>query len=117
MESSLKRKLELQKKRAQRVRKPLKGTSLRPRLSVKISGKHIYAQLIDDENGVTLASASSLKQDTKKSKDLAATIGELIAKEAKSKNIEKAVFDRGFKKYHGLIASLADKAREQGLQV
>lgn len=117
MESTLRRKLKLRNKRLLRVRKTLKGTSSRPRLSVMISAKHIYAQLIDDENGVTLASASSLKQDVKKSKDLAGMIGELIAKEARSKNINNAVFDRGFKKYHGLIAILADKAREQGLQV
>jgi len=117
MESSVKRKIRLKVKRARRVRKALRGNSTRPRLCVKISNKHAYAQLIDDEKGVTLVSASSIQDKGKKSKESAEKIGEIIATKAKEIKIEKAVFDRGSKKYHGLVALIATKAREKGLQV
>lgn len=117
MESSVKKKIELRKKRAIRVRKSLKGNAERPRLCINISNKHIYAQLIDDVKGVTIASASSIQEKGKKSKDLAGQLGEIIAKKAEEKNVKKAVFDRGSKKYHGLVAEIATKAREVGLQV
>jgi len=117
MESSLKRKLKLRSKRAQRVRKKLKGTASRPRLCINITNKYIYAQLIDDDKGTTIAAASSLKDSSAKSKQTAAAIGDRIGKKAKEAKIDSAVFDRGFRKYHGLLSEIADKAREAGLQV
>lgn len=117
MESSVKKKIELKTKRAQRVRKNLKGTAERPRLCVNVSNKHVYAQLIDDVKGVTIASASSIQEKGKKSKLVAASIGEILGTKAKENNVLKAVFDRGSKKYHGLVAEIAAKAREVGLQV
>jgi len=117
MESSVKRKIQLKVKRARRVRKSLKGSATRPRLCVKISNKHAYAQLIDDENGVTLVSASTIQEKGKRSKEAAEKIGEMIATKAKDINIVKAIFDRGSRKYHGLVALIATKAREKGLQV
>ena len=117
MESSTKKKIELKKKRARRVRKSLRGNSERPRLCINISNKHIYAQLIDDVNGLTIASASSIQEKGKKSKELAGQLGMIIAKKAEEKKVKKAVFDRGSRKYHGLVAEIAAKAREVGLQV
>ncbi len=105
--------------RHKRIRAKIKGTKERPRLSVFRSLKHIYAQIIDDEKGETLVSASDLeiKTDTKMSKkELAQKVGELIAKKAKEKGITKVVFDRGGFKYHGRIKELAEKARENGLE-
>lgn len=117
MESSLKKKLKLRSKRTKRVRKKLKGTASRPRLCVNITNKYIYAQLINDEQGTTIAAASSLKDSSPKSKETAAAVGDRIGKKAKEANIDYAVFDRGFRKYHGLLSEIADKAREAGLQV
>jgi len=111
-----------QLRRRNHVRRSIVGTSERPRLTVFRSSKHIYAQLIDDLNGVTLASASSLVSDVKK--DLpyggnvkaAATVGKKIAEVAKERGIAKAAFDRGHYRYHGRIKALADAAREGGLK-
>ncbi len=105
-------------KRAQRVRLRLKKVANgRPRLSVFRSSKNIYAQLIDDENGVTLAAASSLEGDKKRGsdKDAAATVGKLIAERAIEKGVKDVVFDRGGYIYHGRVKALADAAREAGL--
>jgi large subunit ribosomal protein L18 len=104
-----------------RVRKHLKGTKEKPRLSVTKSNRHISVQLIDDENGLTLASASTLmkglrSKNLSKSKDGARKIGSKIAELAKEKSISTVVFDRGHHKYHGAIAELATAAREHGLQ-
>lgn len=101
-----------------RVRKKVTGTSERPRLSVYRSEKNIYAQIIDDVNGVTLVSASSLdKAFEGNSWDMEAAkkVGELVAKKAKDKGIEKVVFDRGGYIYHGRVQALAEAAREAGL--
>ena len=93
----------------------------RPRLSVFRSGKHIYAQVIDDKKGATLASASSLDADVKgkiktgADKSAAAEVGKLIAERAKEKGVKDVVFDRGGYLYHGRIKALADAAREGGL--
>lgn len=119
MQSNVKQRNVVREKRALRVRKKLKGSSERPRLCVIKSLKHIGAQLIDDETGVTLASFSTMSKELrghKKSKESARLVGEKIAEFAKEKNIEKVIFDRGRFKYHGLIAELAQGAREKGIQ-
>jgi len=110
------------KKRHLRVRKKISGTPARPRLSVFRSSKHIYAQLIDDISGRTLASASTVDKELAGqlknggNVEAARKVGELIAKRAKEKGIEAVVFDRGGYLYHGRIKALADAAREGGLQ-
>ena len=104
-------------RRAQRVRSRLKQVSSgRPRLTVFRSSKNIYAQVIDDSQGVTLAAASTLEGERKGSdKDSAALIGKLIAERAIEKGVKDVVFDRGGYIYHGRIKALADAAREAGL--
>lgn len=102
-----------------RIRKKVEGTAARPRLAVKYSNQHIYAQLINDETGNTICSASSIEggvDAAASNKVTAAKVGELIAARAKDKNIDSVVFDRGGHLYHGKIASLADAAREAGLK-
>ena len=106
-------------RRHTRIRAKVKGESKRPRLAVFRSGKHIYAQVIDDVKGVTLVSASSLEKDLKSAGDTvegAKKVGATIAERAKSKSIENVVFDRGGFQYHGRIKALADAAREAGLK-
>ena len=104
-----------------RIRVKIEGCAERPRLAVYRSGKHIYAQLIDDVNHVTLASASTLDKDIREQVknganiEAAKLIGSTIAKKAKEAGIECVVFDRGGFLYHGRIAALADAAREGGL--
>jgi large subunit ribosomal protein L18 len=104
-------------RRAQRVRSRLKQLANgRPRLSVFRSSKNIYAQIIDDAQGVTVAAASSLEDEAKGSdKDAAARIGKLVAERAIQKGVKDVVFDRGGYIYHGRIKALADAAREAGL--
>ena len=106
-------------RRAQRTRTRLKALSNgRPRLSVFRSSKNIYAQVIDDANGVTLASASSLEGDKAASggdKNAAALVGKLVAERAIEKGVKDVVFDRGSYLYHGRVKALADAAREAGL--
>ncbi|WP_047983273.1 50S ribosomal protein L18 [Ornithinibacillus californiensis] len=108
------------KRRHNRVRKNLFGTAERPRLNVYRSNKHIYAQLIDDTNGVTLVSASTvdkeLSLDSTGSVDAATKVGELIAKRAQDKGHKSVVFDRGGYLYHGRVKALADAARAAGLE-
>lgn len=108
------------KKRHARVRAKLSGTSARPRLNVFRSNKHIYAQVIDDMSGVTLASASTLDKeltlDSSSNLEAAQKVGELVAKRAVEKGITAIVFDRGGYLYHGRIQALADAARANGLQ-
>lgn len=103
-----------------RIRKRVRGTAERPRLAVFRSLNHIYAQVIDDEQGVTLCSASSVEKSTGVSTggnlDAAKTIGKLIAERAQGKGITQVVFDRGGYIYHGRVKSLAEAAREAGLQ-
>ena len=104
----------------QRVRQKVKGTTERPRLCVFRSNKGIYAQVIDDQQGVTLASASTLKD--KKALEMAKTeqarlIGKAIAEKAKSAGLEQVAFDRSGFRYHGRVKALADAAREQGLRI
>lgn len=121
MESELKKSQERRAKRAIRVRKNLRGTKLKPRLSVHKSNQHIHVQLIDDEAGQTLAAVSTLSKGFKgtdagkKSKASAKKLGAQIAELAKQKEIKEIVFDRGCYTYHGVLAELADAARENGL--
>ena len=103
----------------ERIRKKMYGTSERPRLAVFRSLSHIYAQIIDDSKGVTLASASSVEKAGKtKGGNVAAAkaIGKLIAGRAKEKGLQRVVFDRGGYIYHGRVKALADAAREAGLE-
>ena len=104
----------------ERIRKKVRGTTARPRLAVFRSLNHIYAQLIDDEKGVTLCSASSVEKSagaaTGGNVAAAKTIGQLIAERAKEKGITAVVFDRGGYIYHGRVKTLAEAAREAGLQ-
>lgn len=100
-----------------RVRGKIQGTTERPRLTVFRSNKQIYAQVIDDLTGKTLAAASSLKLDDKVSKkEIAAKVGELIAKGAQESGVSTVVFDRNGYLYHGRIKELADAARKGGLK-
>jgi large subunit ribosomal protein L18 len=111
---------QVRKKRHARVRAKLSGTTTRPRLNVYRSNKNIYAQLIDDLNGVTLVSASTLDKElnleSSSNLDAAIKIGELIAKRSVEKGYKSVVFDRGGYLYHGRIKALADTARENGLE-
>ena len=105
-------------RRRARIRRRLFGTAERPRLSVYRSNVHIYAQLIDDDEGRTLAAADSRQVgEGENRKDAARQVGALIAKEASEAGIEEVVFDRGGNKYHGRIAALAEGAREGGLEL
>ena len=111
---------ENRKARHSRVRTKIQGTSERPRLNVYRSGKHIYAQIIDDTTQSTLVSASTLDKalelESTANKEAAKKIGESIAKKAMDKGIESVVFDRSGYIYHGRIKELADGAREAGLK-
>jgi large subunit ribosomal protein L18 len=107
------------RKRHERIRLHLAGTAARPRLAVFRSLNHIYAQVIDDASGRTLASASSAEKELRsgsatKTED-ARTVGRLVAERAKAAGVERVVFDRAGFRYHGRIRSLADAAREAGL--
>jgi large subunit ribosomal protein L18 len=99
-----------------RIRAKLSGTGERPRLNVYRSLNHIYAQVIDDQNGVTLVSASTIKLKTGGNVAAAKEIGKKVAELAVEKGIKKVVFDRGGFLYHGRIKALADAAREAGLE-
>ena len=106
-------------KRHQRIRNKISGTPECPRLNVFRSSKHIYAQIINDETGVTLCAASSMSKDfdgNGGNKEGARKVGEMIAEAAKAKGIENVVFDRGGFLYHGRVQELADGAREGGLK-
>jgi large subunit ribosomal protein L18 len=108
-------------RRHRRVRKRVVGTAARPRLCVFRSNKHIYAQVIDDTSGVTLASASTLEAGLRESGtanvDAAKAVGQLVGERAKAAGIDKVVFDRGGFRYHGRVAALCDGARAAGLEV
>lgn len=107
-------------RRKAHIKKKLRGSGERPRLTVFRSGKHIYAQIIDDDAGHTLVSASTLSPELKgtrgSNKDGAAAVGRLIGERATAANITAVVFDRNGFKYHGRVAALADAARAAGLQ-
>jgi len=110
-------------KRQARIRKKIRGTSEKPRLSVFRSAKHVYAQVIDDSAGATLVTASSVEKDFKAQakfedkKAAAAFVGKLIAQRALDKGIKKVVFDRNGFLYHGRVKAISDGAREAGLKL
>ena len=101
-----------------RIRKKINGTADRPRLSVFRSSKHIYAQMIDDLNGHTLVSASSLEDGKMKGSNTekSVAVGKMLAERAKAAGIEDAVFDRNGYRYHGRVKALAEGAREGGIR-
>ncbi len=107
--------------RHRRVRKKVRGTGERPRLAVFRSLNHIYAQLIDDDRGVTLAAVSSLEKDVREQRDgksksdVATVVGSLIAQRGSESGVKTVVFDRGGYRYHGRVKSLAEAARKGGL--
>jgi large subunit ribosomal protein L18 len=119
--SKMNPRMSMRLKRKRRIRKNLNGTGDRPRLSVFRSARHIYAQIIDDLQGVTLVAAGTLSPEIRdklgdlKKKDAAREVGKLLADKAKSKGIAQVVFDRNGFLYHGRIKSLADSCREHGL--
>lgn len=107
-------------RRKKKIRATLSGNAARPRLSIFRSNSHLYVQLIDDDSGHTLAAVSTLESDMKdhsgKNMGCAKAVGQLIAKRALAKNIQKVVFDRSGYVYHGRIKAIADSAREAGLK-
>lgn len=107
-------------RRHRRVRKKVRGTPERPRLSVFRSNKHIYAQVVDDVNGRTVAAASTVEADVRTSPtgtvDAAKAVGKLIGERARAQGVATVVFDRGGFRYHGRVAGVADGAREAGLE-
>jgi large subunit ribosomal protein L18 len=112
------------KRRHARVRKQISGTSERPRLNIFRSLNHIYAQIIDDTQGITVASASTLDSAVRNSGEIkgktkieqASAVGKLVAERAKQAGVTQVVFDRGGYKYHGRVKALADASREAGLE-
>jgi large subunit ribosomal protein L18 len=105
--------------RHERIRKKVSGTAQRPRLAVHFSGRHIYAQVINDEAGITLASVNTteaaFRDAAKANSDTATRVGTAIAQRAKEKSIGSVVFDRGGFQFHGKVKALADAARAEGL--
>ncbi len=119
MSDHSKQKREARLRRHRRVRKTVRGTAARPRLSVYRSNRYIVAQVVDDTAGRTIAAASSLEADLRSSGgtvEAARSVGALVAERAKAAGIETVVFDRGGNVYHGRVAALADAAREAGLE-
>ncbi|OUQ02285.1 50S ribosomal protein L18 [Thomasclavelia spiroformis] len=116
--SKLQSRNDVRLKRHARVRAKISGTPECPRLNVFRSNAHIHAQVIDDVNGVTLASASSVNMKLENGSNIAAAIavGKAVAEAALAKNIKKVVFDRGGYVYHGRVKALAEAAREAGLE-
>jgi large subunit ribosomal protein L18 len=117
----LKRKLALRRKRIWRIRKKVTGTAQRPRLCVSFTNKHIYAQAIDDQAGRSLLTVSSLGKEHREEKlsanrESAVRLGKVFAEKAREAGLEKVVFDRHGRPYHGRVKAFADAAREGGLQ-
>lgn len=113
---------ELRRRRHQRVRTKVHGTADRPRLAVCASGKHLYAQLIDDDRAHTLASVSTLSQEArdrgiKASVEGAEQLGQMLAEKALAQGLEQAVFDRGGFRYHGRVRGIAEGARKGNLKL
>lgn len=122
MRNEIVKKHKLQNRRKLRVRSHMHGTSIKPRLNVMKSNKHIHVQLIDDDQAVTIASTSTSTKEArgagmKKNKESARELGKIIGRKAVEANIKEAIFDRGPHMYHGTLAELADGAREAGLKI
>ncbi|MCB1117162.1 MAG: 50S ribosomal protein L18 [Chlamydiia bacterium] len=123
MQSETKQTIKRAEKRKTRIRKTLKGTAVKPRLSVFRSNLNVSVQAIDDVNGVTLAGVGTYNKEIKAAgkgktqKELSAIVGAKIAEKLKENKIETVVFDRGEYKYHGVIAALADAVREAGIKL
>jgi large subunit ribosomal protein L18 len=119
-DSMIDKKRELREKRKRRIRMKVSGDSARPRLSVYRSLNHIYAQVIDDDSGKTIAAASTLSPELKDAKGKKAArakeVGKLLAKKCQAAQVQAVVFDRNGFNYHGRIAAVADGAREGGLK-
>jgi large subunit ribosomal protein L18 len=113
-------KTESRTRRHRRVRKKVRGTAIRPRLAVFRSSKHVYAQVVDDVAGRTIASASTIEVESRSGTtanvDAAKAVGKRIGERAKAAGIESVVFDRGGFRYHGRVAGVAEGARDAGLQ-
>ena len=121
MSNMSKQRREARARRHVRVRKKIHGTAQRPRLALYRSNKHLTLQVIDDDLGVTLASASTNEasvraEGTGATVEAATRLGTLVAERAKAAGVEKVVFDRGGNQYHGRVAAVADAAREAGLE-
>ncbi len=117
----LKKKIDLRQKRVWRIRKKVSGTSECPRLCLHVSNKHIYVQAIDDFEGKTLLTTSTLSKDLREqkltaNKESADRIGKIFGESAKKIGIEKVVFDRNGRRYHGVVKSFADASRSAGLK-
>lgn len=115
----LEKKKELAQKRRWRVRNRIKGSAERPRLSIHFSNRHVYAQCIDDERGMTVVAHDSRGQDSvglHANRNGAAKIGRLFAEKALAAGVESVVFDRGARRYHGCVAVFAQAARDAGLK-
>jgi large subunit ribosomal protein L18 len=116
------KKLELERRRRWRIRRLVNGTAERPRMSVRFTNEHIYVQFVDDTTGVTLVAASTRSKTLEDRDKLKANVasakrlGTVAAEAAKAKGIKRVVFDRSGARYHGKVKSLADAAREAGLQ-
>lgn len=114
-------KIEARHRRHRRVRKKVRGTPDRPRLSVFRSNRHVYAQVIDDANGRTVASASTMEKDSRakatSTLDAAQAVGHRLGERAKAAGITAVVFDRGGFRYHGQVARVAEGARDAGLEL
>ncbi len=122
MHSQLRERNRKRHKRAIRVRQTLRGSNEKPRLTVFKSNRHIFAQIIDDEAGKTIVSIGTQSKElrgsenSRKSKTSASVLGKMLAEKAAESNVARVVFDRGRYKFHGVIAELANAAREAGLQ-
>jgi large subunit ribosomal protein L18 len=108
-------------KRRWRVRKKVRGTAERPRLTVHFSNKHIYAQLIDDDKGATLIALTSMSKEVKESAfkpniEGSTELGKLFGEKAKSASVTQIVFDRNYRRYHGTVKAFAEGARQAGLE-
>jgi large subunit ribosomal protein L18 len=115
---NIKKRRALHIRRKRRVRKKISGTTERPRLAVFRSARHVYAQVIDDTKGITIASVSSFEKDGKNKRanvEVCAELGKTIAERCKAKEISKIVFDKSGNRYHGRIKAFADGARAAGL--
>lgn len=117
----LDKKQKLIQKRRWRIRNKIKGTAERPRLTIRFSGQHIYAQCINDDEGNTLVSASTTEKDLKAQKikpnvSGATTIGKAFGQKAKAAGVSAIVFDRAGRRYHGAVKAFADAVREEGLK-